>query len=125
MDYSALAELVDTIHVAVGLRLMSVVLFGPAARGEPPAAGKVDLLVIVEDQLPSAPAERAAYLARRTPPGTLDPANIVLRSPSEFDADPPETYREIANASRILLDIAGFASERLARIRAMDSGRPR
>jgi hypothetical protein len=104
---------------------VSVVLFGPAARGESPAAGKLDLLVIVEDQLPSAPVDRAAYLARRTPPGTLDQANVVLKSPSEFDADPPEAYLEIAKASRILLDVAGFASDRLERIRAMESSRPR
>ena len=118
MDYSTIAELVDAIHVAVGLRLVSVVLFGSAARGESAPSGKVDLLVIVDDQLPTDPTERAIYLERRTPRGTLDRAAIILKTPAEFDADPPETYRRIAADGRILLDLSGFVTPRLARIRA-------
>ncbi len=121
MDHSSIAELVDAIHVAVGLRLVAVVLFGPAARGEASPEGNVDLLVIVDDQLPTDTAARAAYLTRRTPIGTLDQTRVILKSPAEFDADPPETYRNIAAEGRILLDIPGFATDRLARIRAQGS----
>ncbi|MPZ13394.1 MAG: hypothetical protein GEU73_03040 [Chloroflexi bacterium] len=96
------------------MRLVSVVIFDAAAQGRGRDGEKIELLVISED-LPNDPVERATYLARRMPPGSLEHVDVLLTTPEEFDADPPDRYRDIAQMGRILFDASGFAADRLAR----------
>lgn len=109
MDDSATAELVDLIHVALGLRVIAVALYPPGPTGNP-------RLLVLADDLP-APAERAGHLARLTPPGSLGNAEVVLKSPEEFEADAPALYAELADG-RIMVDRRGLALRRRAALRA-------
>ena len=115
LDASTIAELVDAIHVAVGLRLVAVVLYGPAASGKVWSGERIDLLVVAEE-LPPDTLQRGAYLERLCPPGTLEGTNILFKTPEEFQAEPEDTYRQMAATARILFDSGGFVSARFARL---------
>jgi len=110
LDHSSIAELVDLIHVALGLRVIAVALYPPGPTGNP-------RLLVIADDLP-APSERAAHLARLTPRGSLGNAEIVLRSPEEFEADSPALYAELVDGGRIMVDRRGLVLHRLSALRA-------
>jgi len=112
-DHSRLAELVDALHVAVGLRLVAVALLDPEAETSNEHCDLPHLLVVVDDDLPREGAERAGYLARRMPIGSLDATLITLKSPIQFDADPPEVDTGPLAGGRILFDAAGFLAKRI------------
>jgi hypothetical protein len=114
VDHSGIAELVDAVHVALGLRLTGVVLFQPDVEQGDQAVG---LLAIAED-LPDIANDRGAYLERRAPPGSFEGAEITLQTPAEFAAESDALYRRIAAEGRIMLDLEGLISQQLARIRA-------
>ena len=105
LDASAVAELADVILVALGLRVVALVLYPPQPDGRP------KMLVLAEDLPP--PAERAAFLASRTPPRSLDHAEIILKTPAEFAADPIDQHAEPSAGGRILVDRQGFVLTRL------------
>jgi hypothetical protein len=105
LDHSAVAELADVILVALGLRVAALVLYPPRADGRPK-------ILVVADELP-AEQERGAYLASHTPRGSLGDAEIVLRTPAEFLADPPGAYVELAAGGRVLTDRRGIVVGRL------------
>jgi hypothetical protein len=107
---TSLPELVDAIHVALGLGLDAVVLIEPGASGLP-------RLLVVADEVPDDPGTRLGYLRQRTPVGTLDGVEIQIKTPLEFAADPVRTYRQLASNGRVLLDTSGWVSRRLAEIR--------
>lgn len=117
MDHSAIAELVDAVHVALGLRLSAAVLFDSSRQDADPADDTVELLAIAED-LPADQGERAAYLERRAPPGSFGSAAITLQTPAEFAANDDSIYQRIAAEGRTMLDLDGLVSRQLARIRA-------
>jgi len=105
LDDSAVAELADVILVALGLSVVALVLYPPASGGLP------TLLVLAED-LPGE-ADRQAHLLARTPPGSLDAAKIVLKTPAEFLAEPLDAHSEVEGQPRILTDRRGIALARL------------
>jgi hypothetical protein len=105
LDHSAVAELADVILVGLGLRVAALVLYPPRADGRP-------RLLVVADDLP-AEDERTAYLASHTPQGSLDHAEILLRTPAEFVTDAPEAYAELGAGGRILTDRRGIVAARL------------
>jgi hypothetical protein len=105
LDHSAVAELVDVILVALGLRVVALVLYPPQTHGRPK-------LLVLAAELPE-PAERGAFLASRTPAGSLGDAEIVLKTPGEFAAEPLEDYAELAAGGRILTDRAGIVMAKL------------
>ena len=117
MDHSSIAEIVDLIHVALGLRVIAVALYPPRPTGNP-------RLLVIADDLP-APSERAAHLARLTPPGSLGNVEVVLKSPEEFEADSPTLYSELAEGGRIMVDRHGLALRRLSALRAARPPEPR
>jgi hypothetical protein len=101
---------VDLIHVALGLRVVAVALY-------PPPTNQVPRLLVIADDLP-APSERGAFLARLTPPGSLDGVEVVLRSADEFLADPASLYVELAANGRVMVDRRGVLLDRLSTFRA-------
>ncbi len=108
LDASAVAELADVILVALGLRVVALVLYPPHTDDRP------KMLALADDLPP--PAERPVFLASRTPPRSLDDAEIILKTPAEFAAEPPEAHRELAGG-RILVDRQGIV---LATLRQAD-----
>ena len=68
-------------------------------------------MLVLADELPP-PAERAAFLASRTPTGSLGEAEIVLKTPAEVAAEGPAAQAELA-VGRILLDRGGIAQAQL------------
>jgi hypothetical protein len=102
------AELADVILVALGLRVSALVLYPPQPDG------RAKMLVLADD-LP-AESERAAYLASSTPLGSLRDADIVLKTPAEFNADGPAFYTELAAGGRILTDRRGQVLAKLREI---------
>jgi hypothetical protein len=100
LDDSAVAELADIILVALGLRVVALVLYPAQADGHPK-------MLVIADDLP-APEERQRFLASRTPRASLGDAEIVLKSPDEFSAEAPEHYAELAAGGRILTDRGGI-----------------
>jgi hypothetical protein len=109
LDDSTVAELADTILVALGLRVAALVLYPPRADG------RTRMLVLADD-LPG-PAERDLFLANRTPTASLADADIVLKTPAEFAAEPASDYVELVNG-RFLLDRQGIVGSRLRRLGA-------
>jgi hypothetical protein len=118
MQHSIVAETVDAIHVAVGLRLMGVVLFGAYTRPEPPSDVPIELLIVLDEDLPEGEAERQQYLTRLMPVGTLDHAQVTIRTLGEFAQDPADRYRDLAREGKILLNLSPVIPRRLAEIRA-------
>src|SRR5438105_15775120 len=108
LDHSAVAELADLILVALGLRVVALVLYPPQANGHPK-------MLVLADDLPIS-TERAAFLARSTPPGSLGDAETVMRTPAEFAGDPPDDYAELAAGGRVLTDRQGIVVARLQKI---------
>jgi hypothetical protein len=117
MQHSIVAETVDAIHVAVGLRLMGVVLYGAYLRPDPPPDAPLELLVVVDERLPDGDEARQRYLAGLMPVGTLDHARVTVRTLEEFAQDPPERYRDLAHESKVLLNLSPIVPRRLAEIR--------
>lgn len=105
LDDSAVAELADIILVALGLRVVALVLYPPQADGHPK-------MLVIADDLP-APEERQGFLASRTPAASLGDAEIVLRTPDEFYAEPREDYAELAAGGRVLTDRGGMVLAKL------------
>ena|SRR5437762_5106859 len=103
MNDSGVAELADVILVALGLRVVALVLY-------PLRAGQRPKLLVLADDLPPAD-ERQAFLAGRTPSGSLAAADIVLRTPEEFLSGPLEP--DLGAGARILTDRRGIALARL------------
>jgi len=114
LDHSAIAELADVVLVALGLRVAALVLY-------PPQADARTRMLVLADDLPPGP-ERAAYLASHTPLGSLRDADIVLRTPAEFAADPPGAYVELLTGGRILTDRRGIVVARLRELGGNRSG---
>jgi hypothetical protein len=118
MHHSVVAETVDAIHVAVGLRLMGVVLYGAWAEPLPPAIdAPIELLVVIEEELPAGQPARQAWVADRAPLEALEQARLLVKTLEEFEQDPPELYTEIAREGRVLLNLAGIVPQRLSEIR--------
>jgi hypothetical protein len=105
MDHSAVAELADVILVGLGLRVAALVLY-------PPSADARAKMLVLADDLP-AESQRAAFLASHTPIGSLDGADIVLKTPAEFMSDSPGAYAELAAGGRVLTDRRGIVVPRL------------
>jgi hypothetical protein len=104
LDDSAVAELADLVMVALGLRVVALALH-PGAGGLEPR-----MLVLAEDLPP--PAEREAFLASRTPRGSLGRVAIHLETPAEFQQAPAEALMDLRGA-RLLLDRQGMVGSRL------------
>lgn len=121
MQHSIVAETVDAIHVAVGLRLMGVVLFGAYTRPEAPFDAPIELLIVLDENLPEGEAERHRYLTRLMPVATLDHARVMIRTLREFAEDPADLYRDLARDGRILLNLSPVVPRRLAEIRAQEA----
>lgn len=113
LDHSAVAELADVILVALGLRVVALVLYPPQPDGHPK-------MLVLADDLPPGP-ERGAFLASLTSRESLGNADIVLRTPAEFSSDAWETYAELAAGGRILTDRRGIVAPRL---RDLSSSQP-
>ena len=121
MQHSIVAETVDAIHVAVGLRLMGVVLSGAYTRPDPPAGAPIELLIVLDEVLPESEADRARYLSRLMPIGTLDHAVVTIRTLEEFSQDPPDRYRVLAREGKVLLNLSPVVPRRLSEIRAEEA----
>src|SRR5437667_4492695 len=76
LDDSAVAELADLVLVALGLRVVALALYSDAE-------GRTPRMLVLADDLPP-PAEREAFLASRTPRGSLGRAEIRLQTTVEF-----------------------------------------
>jgi hypothetical protein len=115
LDDSAVAELADLVMVALGLRVVALALY-PGGGGLEPR-----MLVLAEDLPP--PAEREAFLARRTPRGSLGRVAIHLQTPEEFQRVPAETLKDLRGA-RLLLDRQGIVGTRLRQLDAAQGTNP-
>ena len=104
LDDSAVAELADLVLVALGLRVVALALYSDAE-------GRTPRMLVLADDLPP-PAEREAFLASRTPRGSLGRAEIRLQTPVEFQHAPAETLMDLRGA-RLLLDRQGIVGARL------------
>jgi hypothetical protein len=114
---SSISELVDAIHVALGLRLEAIVLGGQADRADRP----ISLLIVAQD-LPSAMDQRLEYLLHRMPTGILDGVTILLRTPNEMEANPISSNHQFSSGARVLLDASGLVSRQMKAISETPSG---
>ncbi len=119
--YSAL------LQEALGGRLVSVVLFGSAARGEATADSDLDLLIVCED-LPAGRFARLRCLEaadRRFEPelealrvaGIRTRLSRVVKTPEEAQRIVP-LYLDLVEDARLLYDRGGFFADILSRVRA-------
>lgn len=106
LDHSMVPELMDAIHVALGLRLAAVVLLPPGAQGD-----EVRLLAVAHDLPPE--AERSAYLERLMPAGSLPGAVVVLQTPQEFERDAASLSERLATGGQVLFDGEGLVARQL------------
>jgi hypothetical protein len=74
-------------------------------------------MLVIADDLPS-PSERANYLGRLTPAGSLGSVEVILRSPEEFLADAPSVCAELADGGLVLVDRRALIVDRLAALRS-------
>ncbi|MBI5880303.1 MAG: nucleotidyltransferase domain-containing protein [Chloroflexi bacterium] len=102
----------DSLHVALGDRLVAIVLFGSRARGDATADSDWDLLVIAEG-LPERTLERHFYLKRSLPLDCRGAISILARTPDEFEMHLPSLYLDIALDGTILYDPRGYAARKL------------
>lgn len=107
---------VRALQATLHERLVAVVLFGSRARGDYRHESDWDLLVIAEE-LPKDPFERRFQLMRGLPAGLRGAASMLAKTPREFEAHLPSIYLDIALDGSVLFDPAGYAGQRLARLR--------
>ena len=103
-----------------GERLVSVAIYGSAARGEAGEESDLDVLVVAED-LPDDLGERLRISGRlaislRPPPGVPSPLSAVLLTPREVSRNPP-ILLDLVEDAVILYDRGGFLSRALERLR--------
>jgi predicted nucleotidyltransferase len=109
---------VEALRAGLGERLVAVVLFGSRARGDHRPESDWDLLVIAK-QLPDDPLERLRYLKRLLRPGYRSAVALIARTPEEFEDHVPSLYLDIALDGRILYDPAGYAAQRVGKLRRL------
>ena len=103
-----------------GDRLVSIAIYGSAARGEAGEGSDLDVLVVVEG-LPEDLGERLRSSGRvarkvRPPPGAPRPVSAVLLTPEEVERRPP-ILLDVVEDAIILYDRDGFLSRVLQRLR--------
>jgi len=116
----------NALAESLGDSLVSVVLFGSAARGEAGPVSDIDLLVVVDD-LPSSRLARHEVLRRADErvedelrrlrrQGVLTDIHPILKTPAEAERITP-LYLDLVEDARILFDRDGFFARILERLR--------
>jgi len=113
--------------VALGQRLVSVVLFGSVARGDPSATSDIDLLIIAEDLPPGQFARKALLrsadtaferdLEEAAATGIEGRLARIVRTPAEAARVIP-LYLDLTEDAVLLHDRPGFFASVLDRVRA-------
>lgn len=109
-------RVVAGVRKALGEHLRAVVLFGSRARNDSHPSSDWDVLVIA-DHLPEAVLDRYRVVKTARPPGIRAAAAILAVTSSEFEANLPELYLDIALDGRSLFDDARYAADRLGQLR--------
>lgn len=107
---------IESLKIALGSRLVAVILFGSQAREEASAGSDWDLLVIAEG-LPERYFDRHLFLKRLLPPRWRGAVSLLAKTPEEFEAHLPSLYLDIALDGQILYDPRGYAVERLTALK--------
>jgi predicted nucleotidyltransferase len=116
-----LNQVVTALRIALGDRLVAVVLFGSQARGEAREDSDWDVLVIAEE-LPEDPLERGRFLRQLLPIPCRLAVSFLARTPQEFEERLSSLYLDIALDGQILYDPKGYAEERLTTLRRLIEG---
>lgn len=115
---SEVQPVVDALRQALGDRLVALALFGSRARGDAFSDSDWDLLLIAE-HLPTSPLARHECLTACLPAEWRGRAAIIAKTPSEFTAQLPSLYLDIAIDGIILYDRDGSLTRSLAALRSV------
>lgn len=117
-DDAIAREAADALRLALGDRLVAVVLFGSRARGDAKPESDWDLLVIAEG-LPEHPLERHLLLKQALPVLIRSRVSILAKTRAEFEAHFPALYLDIGLDGRVLVDPSGYFATRQAMVRGI------
>lgn len=110
-----LAPVVSTLQRGLGHDLVSVVLYGSRARGDAQWDSDWDLFLIAS-QLPARPFRRHLYLKKMLPDSWRGRVSLLAKTPTEFEANLPALFLDIATDGIVLCDTNNYITDRLARI---------
>ena len=121
------AQYAEQVRLALGDRLVSIVLFGSVARGDPSPTSDLDLLIVARD-LPTGQFARKRLL--QAADAAFEPALVaaerqgietrlarIVRTPQEA-ARPIPLYLDLTEDAVLLYDADGFFAAVLDRLRA-------
>lgn len=112
----SLSPVLSSLHHTLQKQLLSVVLFGSRARGEPHQESDWDLLVIA-NKLPLSPFQRHIYLKKLLPDEWRGVVSILAKTPDEFESHLSDLFLDIALDGVILHDTNHYMKDHLTRIR--------
>jgi hypothetical protein len=108
-------ELISRFKNHLGDNLVSIVLFGSQARGDPRATSDFDLFVVAKE-LPKSPLKRLFYVREPLRGDFKERISIIAKTKKEVEAEFPSLFLDIGTDGIILYD-KSFFEEKIERIR--------
>lgn len=116
LEHEIPQQAVVALKVALGDRLVAVVLFGSQARGEAREDSDWDLLILAED-LPQGYWDRHRLIREALRDRPCAGVSVVAKTPKEFESYLAPLYLDIALDGQVLFDRDGYAHRKLSELR--------
>ena len=112
----SLDSVIDSLRIALGDRLISIVLFGSRARGDATPDSDWDLFVIARD-LPEHYFDRHLFFVHALPVEARSQISVLAKTPQEIDKRISPLQLDIAIDGKILYDPQQYAFEKISFIK--------